>query len=106
MLTAWHLEDIAYALRNRGWEGPQPLPTCVPGEYGDGDEYGHVHRYERDGRELRLFFWTDLPSTIDDNLFEVVATSSGREPKELWLHRTRNAKWKRDLIRWADTISG
>ena len=105
MLTTWHLEDIASALRLRGWEGPRPLPTRVPGEYGDHGENGHVHRYERDGRELRLFFWTDLPSTIDANLFKVVARSADREPEELWLHRTRNRKWKLDLVRWADAVS-
>ena len=105
MLTSWHLEDIESALRRRGWEGPQALPTLVPGEYGDFGEYGHVHLYKRAGREVRLFFWTDLPSACDDNLFEVYSLSSGREREELWLHRTRDRKWKRDLLRWADAIS-
>lgn len=95
MLDLWHLDAIAGALNQRGWAGPD---ECEPADYFE----GRVQVFRRGSQELRLSYQADLGEGYkgDSSLEEVVA---GRH--RLWLHRTENAKWKRDLVNWADAVS-
>ena len=102
MLRDWHRHDIFDALTERGWEGPLPFQVSS-----DERRYvGESYTFRRSGEQLQLHFVADFgdgyggPRTIE----AVVAVCF--RPTELWLHRTRDSKWKRQLLFWASRVSG
>ena len=80
MLKAWHKEDVFKALQARGWMGPALL------------------EYPKDWNCVG-FHGTASVESIAGRLIG----DSGEY--DLWLHRTRDAKWKDSVIKWADQIS-
>ena len=101
MLRDWHTEDIFDALRRRNWEGPFPFTQNL--EY----YVGEAHLFTRKDETLCLYIISDIGRGFTGKKsLEAVIAQSARARGELWLHRTRDAKWKKELLDWADKVSG
>ena len=101
MLKDWHKEDVFNALKNRGWNGPLLL-DAVSGVVGES------YAFTRDEEELELFFIADIGTGLEGKKSIEAARAIAKPDKEefnLWLHRTRDAKWKKELHSWAEQIS-
>jgi hypothetical protein len=102
MLTKWHRSDIFTALNKRRWEGP--FPNSVSEE--ERRYVGESYSFRRQDEQLKLYFVADFgdgysgPKSIE----AAIGVGFGRD--ELWLHRTRDSKWRRQLLFWADLLSG
>ena len=95
----WHRSDIFAALAGRGWTVPEPIPI-PPGQ----NHVGEAYRLNRGSDAVELYFVADLGTGFQGrgSIESVVATPSG---EELWLQRTRDSKWKLQLVFWASRIS-
>jgi len=101
MLKQWHNEDIEQALIRQGWSG---LREQHPDSY----HVGHVWEMTREGKILRVSLEADFGTghTGDASIESVSARNPANGQKaELWLSRTRSAKWKRELLEWAEALS-
>ena len=101
MLKPWHKEDVFTALQSRGWGGPSPLDVVSP-------VVGESHAFTRGEEVLKLYFVADIGTGfLDEKSIESVSAliEPGREASELWLHRRRDARWKKELHDWAEQIS-
>jgi len=99
MLSPWHKEDISTALFDKGWER-RLLES--DGCYFTGETYELLKEKKR----IILSFVSDVGTgfTGNKNIEEVIGTSGEGKEFRLWLSRTRNNKWKRDLLEWADQL--
>jgi hypothetical protein len=101
MLKDWHKEDVFNVLRNRDWIGPSPLDVVSP-------MVGEAHTFTRGVEVLNLFYVTDIGTGVKGRK-SIEAVWAQIEPNEeryeLWLHRVRDAKWKKELHNWAEQIS-
>jgi hypothetical protein len=103
MLKPWHKDDAFNALQSRGWLGPVPL------EYPKDLHYvGEACSFSRAIRILNLYFVADYGTGFHGN--DSVESIAGRlvddtDEYDLWLARTRNAKWRASVIKWADQVS-
>ena len=104
MLKDWHKNDIFEALRRRGWQGPNELPLsheqfCYVGE---------AYSFQRSAKSIHLYFAADFGTGFDGekSIESVVALFEGDSALyDLWLHRTRDSKWRAELVSWADRVS-
>ncbi len=102
MLKQWHKDDAFGALQARGWTGPDPLA------YPDDWQYvGEAWRFSRANWTFNLYFVADYGTGFVGA--ETVESIAGRlvgdaGEYDLWLHRTRDAKWRASVIKWADAI--
>lgn len=102
MLKKWHRTDIFSALNKRKWEGPFPNPISEE----ERRYVGESHTFRRQSEELKIYFVADFgdgysgPKSIE----AVEGLRLGLE--QLWLHRTRDSKWQKQLLFWADRLSG
>ena len=73
------------------------------------ESYFEVERvvYDRDGVLLEVSFVSDLGAgyTGPKSLEEAIVHLPKRGEARLWLHRTRNSKWRAELIKWAEAIA-
>jgi len=103
-LKPWHKPDVEEMLRRRGWDGPSVL--AFPSEWWYCAE---AWEWRRADQRLKLYVVADY-GTGFLGLRTLEAIEALREGSDklisLWLHRTRNAKWKKELIEWADRVSG
>jgi len=102
MLTKWHRADIFTALNKRGWEGP--FPNSVSEE--EHRYVGESYSFRRANEELKLHLVADFGDGYSSLKSVETAIGVGCEREELWLHRTRDSKWQRQLLFWADRLSG
>jgi hypothetical protein len=103
MLKPWHKEDAFGALRARGWTGPEPLAYPEDWHY-----VGEAWYFSRANWTFNLYFVADYGTGFAGA--ETVESIAGRlvgdsGEHDLWLRRTRDAKWKASVIEWADAIS-
>ncbi len=103
MLKPWHKEDAFGALRARGWTGPAPLAYPEDWHY-----VAEACCFSRANWTLNLYFVSDyLTGFTGRGSVESIAgrlVGDGGE-YDLWLRRTRDAKWKASVITWANKIS-
>jgi hypothetical protein len=104
MLTDWHKNDIYEALRRRGWQGPNELPFSREQLY----YVGEACYFQRSAESVHLHFVADIGTGFhgEKSIESVVASFEG-DPAlyDLWLQRTRDSKWRVELIAWADRVS-
>ena len=104
MLKPWHKDDAFDALKTRGWAGPAPLAAPSDWHY-----VGEAWTFVRANWVLNLYFVADYgtgfagPDTVESIAGRLVGDDGGEY--DLWLRRTRDAKWKAAVIAWADAIS-
>ncbi len=97
----WHCSDIFDAMAKRGWEGPLPVEVSLAERGYVGESYS----FRREGEEVQLHFVADVGTGFDGpESIEAVVTKPIEH--ELWLRRIRDSKWKRQLLVWADRVSG
>lgn len=103
MMKLWHKEDAFDALRLRGWTGPLLL------EYPNDWHYvGEAWSFSRANWTVKLYFVADYGAGFSgtDSIESIAGRLIGDSGEyDLWLRRTRDAKWKASLIKWADQIS-
>ena len=101
LMKDWHRSDIFDALIQRGWEGPVTFEVSS----NEASYVGEGCSFRRSGGHVQLFFVADIGTgfTGPESIEAVVAKPTGGE---LWLHRTRDSKWKRQLLFWANRVSG
>jgi hypothetical protein len=102
-MRPWHKEDAFEALRLRGWIGPVNLEYPKDWHY-----VGEAWSFCRAQRTLNLYFVADYGTGFKGA--DSVESIAGRlmddsGEYDLWLCRTRDAKWKGSLVEWADRIS-
>jgi len=101
VLKDWHKEDIFRALNDRGWSGPFPLDTVSR-------VVGESYLFVCGEESLNLFFVADMGTGLQGKKsIEAVwaQTKLSKERYELWLHRKKDAKWKKELHDWAEEVS-
>lgn len=92
------------ALQLRGWTGPLLLESPADWHYFVGESWS----FSRANNTLNLYFVADFSTgfTGKDSVESVAGRLIGDSNEyDLWLHRTRDAKWKASVIAWADQIS-
>lgn len=99
-MKPWHRDDIVQALVEHGWTGAKSTP---------GEAYFEGYRllFARGAELLEVAFLADVGTgfTGERSLEEAVGRRHGTPTVSLWLHRRRDAKWKRELSRWAGDLS-
>jgi hypothetical protein len=103
MLKQWHKEDVFNALQHRGWAQPVPLDFPQDWYY-----VGEAWSASRLNKILKLYFVADFGTGFKGtDSIESIAGRLVGDPGEydLWLHRTRDAKWRSSLIEWANRLS-
>ena len=107
MIKAWHRSDIFDSLVQRGWQEASS-PQLSPEQLG---YVGEAYTFHRSNERIDVYFVADLgigfvgPESIE----AVVAKTSNFHAgaiTELWLHRTRNSKWRMSLMFWSNRVSG
>jgi hypothetical protein len=104
MLKDWHKNDIFEALRQRGWQGPKELPFSREQLYYVGEAYS----FQRSPESVHLHFAADIGTGFNGvkSIESAVASFEGNPTLyDLWLHRTRDSKWRAELVSWADRVS-
>ncbi len=90
-------------LRRRGWLGPIALEYPTDWSY-----VGEAWSFSRAGQMLHLYFVADYGTGFHgtDSIESIAGRLVGDSGEyDLWLRRTRDAKWKTSAIEWADEIS-
>ena len=103
MLKPWHKEDVFNALQARGWMGPALLEYPKDWNY-----VGEAWSLSRANGILNLYFVADYGTGFHgtDSVESIAGRLIGDSGEyDLWLHRTRDAKWKASVIKGADQIS-
>jgi len=97
----WHRSDIFDALAERGWKAPVALQVSTD----EASYVGEAYTLVRDGENAQMYFVADYGTGFDgaDSIEAVVAKPTG---DELWLHRTRDSNWRRQLLFWVNRVSG
>jgi hypothetical protein len=103
MLKPWHKENAFAALLARGWTGPASVTYPAEWHY-----VGEAWCFVRANWTLNLYFVADYGTGFAGA--EAVESIAGRlvgdgGEYDLWLRRTRDAKWKASVIEWAEAIS-
>jgi hypothetical protein len=103
MLKAWHKEDVFNALQARGWMGPALLEYPKDWNY-----VGEAWSFSCANWILNLYFVADYGTGFHgiDSVESIAGRLVGDSGEyDLWLQRTRDAKWKASVVEWADQIS-
>jgi hypothetical protein len=102
MLKQWHRDDIFAALCRRGWSNPIQLEVLS-----DWYAVGEAWTASRPQETLKMFFVADYGTGYKgiDSIESLSATVDGNDREHhLWLHRTRNSRWKSAVLEWAKSF--
>ncbi len=105
VLKPWHKEDTFNALATRGWDGPKPL--AYPGDW---HYVGEAWCFSRGHRTLNMYFVGDYGTGFHgkesiESIAALLLDGDHERECDLWLHRTRDAKWRASVIEWAEQVS-